>query len=149
MPDCSASGDTGAVTQLHKPEVDDAYLLYTAVQPGHNSICPVSADIRSAGFRDGSSLSQHLYACHDFLCNHLYSDPDGGQSQEASMVRKWAVPPRTLPGDLHGKLYSRGKASHRESDLAAGSHYTLLRPDHAVAELEEKSGRAVSVFPDS
>ena len=60
-----------------------------------------------------------------------------------------AVPPRTLPSDLHGKLHSRGKASHRESDLAAGSHYALLRPDHAVTELEEKGGRAVSVFQDS
>ena len=92
MSDHSASGDKGTVTQYHRSEVDGAYLLYTAVQSGHNSLCAASADNRSAVFRDGAALSQHLYACHDIPCNRLRADSDGRESEKAAVVRKRSLP---------------------------------------------------------
>ena len=149
MPDYSASGDKGTVTQYHRSEVDGAYLLYTAVQSGHNSLCAASADNWPAVFRDGTALSQHLYAGHDFPCDHLRTDSDGRRSEEAAVVRKWTVSPCALPDNFHGKLYSGGKSCRKKSDLAACNNHAGLWPGHAVSELGEKSGRAISVFPDS
>ena len=92
MSDHSTPGDTGAVAQHHRSEVDDTNLLYTAVQSGHNSLCAVSADNWSAVFRDGPALSQHLYAGHDIPCNRLRADADGRESEKAAVVRKRSLP---------------------------------------------------------
>ena len=46
------------------------------IESGHNSLCASSADHWSAVFRDGTALSQHLYAGHDFPCDHLRTDSD-------------------------------------------------------------------------
>ena len=111
--------------------------------------CAASADNWSAVFRDGPALSQHLYAGHDIPCNHLRADPDGRKPKKASLVRKRAVSPCTVPGDLNGKLYSAGKSCRKRSDLAACNDHAGLRPGHAVSELGKKGGWAISVFPGS
>ena len=111
--------------------------------------CAASADHWSTVFRDGAALSQHLYAGHDFPCDHLRTDSDGRKSKEASLVRKRTISPCTVPCDHHGKLYSCGKSCCRKSDLASCRDHTGLWPGHAVPELGEKGGWAISVFPGS